>query len=47
MKIYEKPVLEEEQIQIEDICAASNVNADIPGASLPVPSGDAYHWGRK
>lgn len=46
MKKYEKPVLEEEKIQIEDICAASNVNADVPGTSLPVPSGNASRWGR-
>lgn len=45
MKKYEKPILEEEKVQIEDICAVS-VDADVPGGSLPTPSADATRWGR-
>lgn len=45
MKKYEKPILEEEKVQIEDICAVS-VDADIPGTSLPVPDANASRWGR-
>ena len=42
MKRYEKPILEEETIQIEDIVAASVADIDVPGTSLPVG-----RWGRK
>lgn len=43
-KIYEKPILEEEKIEIEDIVA---VSADVnqPGGSLPVPSSSVPRWG--
>lgn len=44
-KIYEKPILEEEKVQIEDICAVS-VSAD-EGVSLPTPSNNVVRWGRK
>lgn len=43
-KEYEKPILEEEKIQIEDIVAAS-VSADVPGVSLPGTT--SPRWGRK
>lgn len=45
MKKYEKPILEEEKVQIEDICAVS-VDADMPGVSLPEPSSNVTRWGR-
>lgn len=41
-KEYEKPIIEEEKIQIEDIVAQS---VDNPNVSLPIPS--IHHWGRK
>lgn len=44
-KIYEKPILEVENVQIEDVCAVS-VNAD-EGVSLPTPSSNVTRWGRK
>ncbi len=43
MKKYEKPILEEEKVQIEDICS---VSVDIPGGSLPAPSPNAVRWGK-
>lgn len=45
MKKYEKPILEEEKVQIEDICAVS-VDANIPGGSLPTPDTNAVRWGK-
>lgn len=42
---YEKPILEEEKIQIEDIVAASSVDVNIPGGSLPPVTSPL--WGRK
>ena len=41
-KEYEKPIIEEENIQIEDIVAQS---VDTPNVSLPIPS--VPHWGRR
>lgn len=39
-KDYEKPILEEEKIEIEDIVAASSVDVSKPGGWLP-------RWGRQ
>lgn len=44
-KIYEKPILEEENVQIEDVCAVSvDVNEPVGGLT---PSGNSVRWGRK
>ncbi|MDE6656644.1 MAG: hypothetical protein K2J85_06615 [Anaeroplasmataceae bacterium] len=45
MKKYEKPILEEEKIQIEDIVAVS-ADVDVPGTSLPVTDSNAIRWGK-
>lgn len=41
MRKYEKPIIEEENIQIEDICAVSS-SADINDVDIIAPL-----WGRK
>lgn len=43
MRKYEKPLLEEEKVQIEDIVAAS-LDANLPGVSLPTPN--SSRWGK-
>lgn len=45
MRKYEKPILEEEKIEIEDIVAVS-VDVNTPGTSLPIPDSNEVRWGK-